>query len=350
MLEDEAGPFLALLPSGSTRPRIFRIAAPNPLCPPTFDAAGRRLAWGSSANGAVSVWDLDGPPDFEPLVLTRSGAQVQQVLFAPRDDWLAVPSHDSLAFWPLKRPTSRVLRRHVGSGVLALRFTPDSSTLASCAGDGLGLWPLKSRGRAGGIRRKVGFCEGIAFSTDGRMAWVNVTGVQLDLGTGREPRSLFRQDLPVTVNLWGAAFDSTGRRLAVGASYARRAEHMVLRVFELATGATRTIPLVPPGEVFKGYEWNSEGACLVPTGGSSSAEWAGSGLRPGRRVRRSGSGRPQPAPPSFSTSPSTGARPPPSSGRGTPPGRWPAACSWSISPTTARTSAPCLPTASSCRA
>jgi hypothetical protein len=267
MLEDEAGPFLALLPSEATRPRTFRIAEPDPQCPPGFDPDGRRLAWGSSANGSVSVWDLDGPPDVEPLVMRRPSV-AKEALFSPRGDWLAVPGHTSLAFWPLTRSTGRLLRRHAGSGVLALRFTPDSSTLASCAADGLGLWPMTSRGQAGGIRREVGFCEGLAFSADGRQtAWVNPVGAQLDLGGGREPRWLFRQAMPIETNPFGAAFDATGRRLAVGATYARRAEDMVLRVFDLAAGTTRAFPLVPPGEGFKAYEWNTEGGlAFAPDG------------------------------------------------------------------------------------
>jgi WD40 repeat protein len=72
--------------------------------------------------------------------------------------------------------------------------------------------------------------------------------------------------MPLEMNPWGAAFDATGRKLAVGAAYARRAEDLVLRVFDLATGTTPAIPLVPPGEVFKGYEWSVVALSFAPDG------------------------------------------------------------------------------------
>ena len=43
----------------------------------------------------------------------------------------------------------------------------------------------------------------------------------------------------------------------MGTTYARQAQDQVLRVFDLATGAEHVIPLVPPGEIFKAYEWGA---------------------------------------------------------------------------------------------
>jgi WD40 repeat protein len=52
----------------------------------------------------------------------------------------------------------------------------------------------------------------------------------------------------------------------VGVTYARRAQDLVVRVFDLASGAERVIPLVPPGEAFNGYMWSALNVAFTPDG------------------------------------------------------------------------------------
>ena len=273
-LQDSQGLYLALFPSDSTsesRPRLFRVASPDSQFPPAFDAGGSRLVWGSSGSKAVSLWDLDGPPDVEPLVLRRPVVDwVKQGVFSPRGDWLAVANHESFAFWATSQPWVRILRRHTDA-ITNLQFKPDSSALVSCAMDGLGVWPMAARGGSGAIRSgpETAYCEGLAISADGRQtAWVQPVAVHLGSSAGgREAaRLLHYQEGTPEANCWGAALDPSGNRLAVGATYARQAQDLVLRVFDLATGSQRAIPLVPPGEAFTGYEWSALSLAFTPEG------------------------------------------------------------------------------------
>ena len=189
-LQDSQGPYLALFasgPTGGSRPRLFRVASPDLQFPPAFDAGGSRLVWGSSGSKAVSLWDLDGPPDAEPLVLRRPAADwVKQGLFSPHGDWLAVANHESFAFWATRQPWARILRRHADA-IATLQFKPDSSALVSCAVDGLGVWPMAARGGGGEIRPgpEEAYCQGLAMSADGRQtAWVQPVAVHLTAGPG----------------------------------------------------------------------------------------------------------------------------------------------------------------------
>ncbi len=102
---------------------------PEPQFAPAWDPSGSRVAWGSSAEKAVWVWDLADPPDAIPTVLRRPDADfAKQGLFASGGAWLVVSQAGSLAFWPLVQPKVRILAGHA-ERVNRLLFTSDSQSL-----------------------------------------------------------------------------------------------------------------------------------------------------------------------------------------------------------------------------
>ena len=190
-----------------------------------------------------------------------------RALFSPRGDWLAVPGHESFAFWPRR-----------GRGRNPPPVTPSGVSHLLHAG------LVGARVVRGGRARRLadGGAAGSGRSDpagDGLLRRVSHLGGRPSGGLGspggRSARHRRRAGaaLPLHVSAsplrrapWGAAFDATGQKLAMGATYARRARICVLRVFDLATGTARAIPLVPPGEAFKGYEWNTVRLAFAPEG------------------------------------------------------------------------------------
>ena len=170
---DEKGPeCLALAPSGDRvasidRSREVRIwslrpgeaGAPRVLkgmgnledqSPALFDPSGSRLAWGSSDDRAVYLWDVGAPRDAQPVLLRRPDAKtLRWSAFTPNGEWLAVMDGASAMFWPVGARHPYVLRGHTRGPVVSLAFTADSQWLASGSFDGARLWPMASRGASG---------------------------------------------------------------------------------------------------------------------------------------------------------------------------------------------------------
>ncbi|MHC1767278.1 MAG: hypothetical protein AB9869_23860 [Verrucomicrobiia bacterium] len=68
-----------------------------------FDAEGRHLTQ-AAPNNAFVLWDLDGPPDAEPVVVGRPGPSALLLgAFDPKGEWLATSyAIDTVEFWPLR--------------------------------------------------------------------------------------------------------------------------------------------------------------------------------------------------------------------------------------------------------
>ena len=245
----------------SDRPaRTLRLANADPVFVPTFDDRGARIAWGSSADGAVSIWELDGPREAAARVLRRPDAQPQihSMAFQPRGPWLAVPQSDTVSLWLAGQPWPRVLTGH--RDVLSrVRFTPDSGRLVSCARDGLAVWRLRP-GIASdeGSRRWDGLCYGLAITPDGNRALWGAIAVRLsslDDGTGTDWRPL-RDDWDEVSD--GTAIDPTGRWGATSSEYTQGGARKTIRVWDLASGAVvREWPQAPEGESVEGEAWAS---------------------------------------------------------------------------------------------
>jgi WD40 repeat protein len=237
------------LNGGGRVPRVFHVARPEPLFPVRFSADGSTVAWGSSADGVSWLWDLDGPPDAAPAALRMSyGLLTTSGQFAPGDKWLTVASNWGLTFWAVGQRRVRIITAPSGR-VFTLAFTPDSKALLSCAADdAVRRWPLDAQGVAAGpLAGTAGGCRDLAISADGqRLVRSGRGGVFVGPVAGGEERPLLRD---VAGNQLVVALDPAGRYAAAApAFHAGEAASRVLHVWDLATGADRVFPLVPPGE------------------------------------------------------------------------------------------------------
>jgi WD40 repeat protein len=267
----------------SSEPRVFSMPNPDGNYLPSWEAAGSRLAWGSSADRAVWVWDLAGPPDAAPVVLRRPDTgNTKQALFSPRDDWLVVANSTTLTFWSFARRQARLLTGH-RQDVSRLVFTRDSRSLVSCGEDDVRLWPL-GPGR-GGARRIAthyeGGCLDAALSLDGeQLLLVGYLGAWVAPSFGAQGRWLWRggtadSDAPYMAT--ATAWDASGRRVAVASGYTTSVPNAI-GLFDLETGKERRISLAPSGETGLGYDWGVWCLAFAPegrllAGGSGGVRW-----------------------------------------------------------------------------
>jgi WD40 repeat protein len=149
-------------------PRVFHMAKPDPQFPPELDSLGTRLAWGSTAEAAVSMWRLDGPADADPIVLKKPAVRsMKKASFHPGGRFLAVTTEGSITLWDVGQPQPYVLRGHEGR-IRHLQFSPDSEWLVSCGREyGVRVWPIRRRtGMWRALGNPVGLCNGFSIATD----------------------------------------------------------------------------------------------------------------------------------------------------------------------------------------
>jgi WD40 repeat protein len=262
-------------------PQVLSMPNPDSQFPPAWDRSGSRVAWGSSAEKAVWLWDLAGPPDAAPTVLRRPDTSTtKQGLFGPRNDWLVVANHNTLTFWSLDHPRARALAGHTNQ-IPRLIFTRDSQSLLSCGNDSVRFWPLHAG--AGGMRRIApgfrGACYGAALAPDGeRLVLVGSSGAWLASSFDGKGR-WFWDEADLKYATTAAAWDVSGRRIAVasGASMPLTQPNAV-GLFDLETGQERTMSLVPPGETGQLYDWGVLHLAFTPegrllAGGSGGLRW-----------------------------------------------------------------------------
>ena len=251
-----------------------------------FDETGSRLAWSSKSEAGVSLADLDGPPDAEPLSLRRSDAGAPRAIFDPRGNWLAAPNVDSLTFWQVGQPWARVLRGHTDS-VSQLIFTPDSRGLVSCARTTCAAGPsIRRRGRPASSRTSSlrTSCYGVAVAPDGREVVRGYGGVQL-VRLHEGGRWLLTEKWPTDYTHEAVAIDASGRVAAAG-GLLRPGTSKRLRVWERPDVPKHDWPLEVPGEPETTMGWAALAWHSWPSAGSW---WPGGGRAPVRR--RDGSER-----------------------------------------------------------
>ena len=261
--------------------RELRLDDPEVMFPVAFDREGSQLVWGSSAQRSAFLWDLEGPPDAEPLSLPRSdAAMTKQGIFHPREPWVAVVNMNTITFWAYDQPRRYALRGHKGI-TPGLAFTPDARFLVSCGEDGGYVWPLDLQaGAAKRWFRARGWCYGDHLPVmPGRqrvsqlLTWAPYCsrwmGLILVSSTpGRE----------ATRSKAGCAIDKSGRLAAVTVDIAASPEGKVLRLFDLDSGQMlRSWPLVPEAESGDGSGWSAESVLFrgteVLVGGSGGLRW-----------------------------------------------------------------------------
>jgi WD40 repeat protein len=127
-----------------------------------FNRTGSMLA----GSGGL-LWDLNAPPNTEPLRLKHTNPLVYGFAFAPDGRWLATSAQPEVSLWPLGRTYPLILKGHEDY-VMRLVFTPDGQRLASTSEDGsVRLWPLD--GSSVEQPRVLGRGEG-SWLLQGRMA------------------------------------------------------------------------------------------------------------------------------------------------------------------------------------
>ncbi len=119
-----------------------------------FGPEGRLLTQ-PGPKGTFLLWDLNGPPDSQPVVLGRPETGVMPLdVFDPTGQWLVTSAAtNTIEFWPLATPWARVLRGF-GSSTWCVAFTNDGRWLATCGvAHPARLWPLSAAdGESAGSR------------------------------------------------------------------------------------------------------------------------------------------------------------------------------------------------------
>jgi WD40 repeat protein len=188
------------------------------------------------------VWDLDGPPDADPLTLRNGDATwLNDLSLDPSGHWLAT-AHDHMALlWPLGAPNAWILRGQAPP-FIEVAFTPDGRWLASDSQEGvLRLWPLSP---AVASRSRVLIREGatrpmMAMGSAGQnilvTSWKPGRAVLVPVDGGA-PRSLERFS---SAWLESPAISPDGRLAAAGSRM--RPEGNLIELWELRSGNVRTL-------------------------------------------------------------------------------------------------------------
>jgi WD40 repeat protein len=238
-----------------------------------FDPESRRFTQ-TGPGGTSYLWDLEGFPDAQPLVLGRPGlSTVRALAYDPTGRWRATgdQARTTVEFWPVASPRRRVLPGFAASHYMA--FTPDGRWLATCpAMKPARLWPMSAKD--GSARDLAEECGWVATDPTGQVL-VFARGRLLihPLQAGAPRLFLDRRDLslPGTTStaLGSFALDPQGRR-AVASSFnfwgIAEPESRVLAVWDLPSGQRRIHSVAHLTDAkWQGY-WQNLGMALAPDG------------------------------------------------------------------------------------
>jgi WD40 repeat protein len=195
------------------------------------------------------MWDLDGPPEADPLVLRAplaGSGGLNAVPFHPGGGWLAVGGNGvNPVFWAVDLPYARVLHSPTG-GAFMFAVSPDSRRLIGAGFGGLRMWALQPTARPEHLA-----LEGIwylpMFDARGRLyavAWHGSgsprTSAYLVATDGAPPHLLTRF---ASSGIQAMALDREGRRLALATGTADPPESPLVRILDLRTGTVRDFPV-----------------------------------------------------------------------------------------------------------
>jgi len=259
------------LSPGSDAQHPLRTLRSGALVSLTHAPSGRWLAaWGELAGRlVVGLYDLEGPPEAEPVLLQKAAGEESTALwdarFDPTGGWLATSHYSQVSFWPLDHEYARVLQP-MEAAVHALTFTHDGAALAVACDDGT--LQLRRLAEDGPPSRTLMQHDHALFSiladlTGDALLATGETGesgqafvVPLDGGRIR-PFTAFGEGSPSFGSL---ALSPSGRRFAV-APFVSGAMNKTVRAWDLESGATWRLSPVPGAR--RGYSDAFQGLAFL---------------------------------------------------------------------------------------
>jgi WD40 repeat protein len=234
-------------------------------------------------NNTFYLWDLDDPPDAQPVVLGRPGPSFNMLrTFDSRGEWLATSyGQTTIEFWPLGNPRKRTLRGFASTTNWRMAFTSDGRWLATCSlFEPARLWPLNPAD--GNARNLVPPepCFSIATHPKDSRALIGTSNGRVLLAPteGGPPRQLLdRWEPPAWINV--VAFDPQGLRAVAIPAYQAGTKNpagRVLRVWDLPSGRERVHSIAHLTDADWTSFWDT---AFAPDGSLYVAGLAGMGVR-----------------------------------------------------------------------
>jgi WD40 repeat protein/DNA-binding winged helix-turn-helix (wHTH) protein len=235
-----------------------------------FSPSGKLIAAGFN-EGPWLLWDLEGPPDAEPLSVPGVFDAYVGMDLDTEERWLATAALTGAALWKLDDRSSPYLLRGHTAGVTAVAFGGDGSWLVSASADGtVRWWPLRA---SAGLRSRVLLDWGhpveaqflkLVVDPGGQLVAVSagLDGVRVVPVDGGQPRALHG----FAGAVHALAVGPRGRLVAAGGGIYSPAD-AVVRVWDLETGGVTTLD-AGDGSPVASVQFAPEGNLLSSSGGN----------------------------------------------------------------------------------
>ena len=217
-----------------------------------FSGNGQRIA---SAGGADKVIEISNVTDTQGKSIP-TGSEVFTVAFDPRSDLLASGGSDSdIRFWnPDGSPARKIEHAHT-NGVMSLAFSPVEPVLASGGDDQMvRLWHTDSLTQFGQpLRRHTATVEGVAFNAAGTRVASASADHTVQMWDADRGEPIGDPMIRHTEIVWAVAFVTDGDEIVSGSN-----DHLI-RVWNGTVGQPVSSPL-------RGHEGPVTGVAVNPSG------------------------------------------------------------------------------------
>ena len=248
-LRDRSGRFLIWSLDGDTPSagleRVLENTSLDWMFNPRFDPTGSWLAWGSRAEKSAILWDLEGPPDAQPIRLPADEVNMSDGTIDPQGEWLAAIHGDQISFWSLEQTWRRVLPAPGNLFGGDFSFSADGRLFAHCRSTGIDLRRLDPREKETGSLQFDERCTTFDFHPSRPEMLLGsymggVVLISLEDGTKRELRG---GGVGYSATMGGVALDPVRPQAVMSTFTADSSEGLVLRVWDLESGDEQAWPL-----------------------------------------------------------------------------------------------------------